>query len=424
MRQELSKFALAVTVLVWCSATIRMDAQVTATFEAVPSQTLPGIPVDFRLTLTSASGDPMTLENGAHLEVTTEGGATFFAALTDNGDPVWQPLVQSPAQASDSILIPAGTTRDIYWRVGCALEQPYFVDARLSLPGRYSLRMKLFPADPNAPAIWSNAVTFTIQQPQGADAAVWTMLLSRTAQLHQGFSAMDWAAQNQFAIADDIYKKYPTSRYLPYVACFKPGATEQERLRFIQTALALNPAGPIADRLRLSMASVHQFLASDARASLDADLAIAEMATARQIVKDVQTHSEYAFIRDEATGITASLSSDEYLRKYVADSLADRLASPSPQVIPLVDCVSVRKDGQLTARFGYRNIKDKTDTVEQGSSNAIDPSDAAKKLPTTFRSGTHTNAFHATSTGQPITWRLLGFNAVATKDTRPCGGNN
>ena len=404
---------------------VPVAGQVTLSFASIPEQTLPGIPVNFRLTISSASAQPVILRNGALLEVTPENGAAFY--VRSMGDDWYEPIQQASETEkwSDTISIQPASSRDYYWIVDCALtENAFFADRRLSKPGKYSLRIEVLPEGvldkSSGQALWSNAATLTVVQPQGDDAAVWAMMLSRSGR--DGFSLEDWVTAGQFGIADEIFAKYPHSAYLPYVACFK-GGTLPERIGYVQAAMALNPKGPIADRLKLDLAALHTFIADEARASLDADGAIAELGIARQLARDVQAQSTYPFIREAARSGVDHVDSDEFIRKNVADLTADRRASPTPQVIPFVDCVSVQKDGGLTARFGYRNIKDQKETIQEGASNSIFPADAAKKLPTTFAPGERRNAFHATTTGGPVAWKLLSWTATATKDSKPCKGN-
>ena len=416
MSERLAKWVVALALAV---APIGATAQVAVSLATIPEKTLPGIPVAFRVTVSNPSAETLSLQNGVQIEVAAS-NSTFFAA-DDSGEPVWAPL---DATTSAAINIAPGAHRDFFFSAGCSLaDQPYFADARLTLPGSYSLRAKLLPNGGGDTPLWSAPASFIVTEPQGSDAAVWSAMLQRSARSgHSGFAASEWVA-SQFDLADEIYAKYPDSHYVPYVACFKRATTGQDRIALLQSALATSPEGPIADRLKLSMAAVHETLADHARATMDADRAVREMAEARQLVQAVQTDSVYPFLREEAAVAAAHLESDGDLRAAVAALQQDAAVSASPAVFPFVDCVSVRS-GRLTARFGYRNVKSQTATIEMGSSNSISPADAAKRLPTSFRPGLHGNAFHATSAGEPIVWRLHGVDAVATNNDPRCSGNN
>jgi hypothetical protein len=195
---------------------VPVAGQVTLSFASIPEQTLPGIPVNFRLTISSASAQPVILRNGALLEVTPENGAAFY--VRSMGDDWYEPIRQASETEkwSDTISIQPASSRDYYWIVDCALtENAFFVDRRLSKPGKYSLRIEVLPEGvldkSSGQALWSNAATLTVVQPQGDDAAVWAMMLSRSGR--DGFSLEDWVTAGQFGIADEIFAKYPHSAY-------------------------------------------------------------------------------------------------------------------------------------------------------------------------------------------------------------------
>lgn len=427
MLGQLLRSTVAAAVVTAVLFTFDAQAQVTVSFALISEQTLPAIPVDFRITVSSASSQPFTIENGAALEVTTESGEKFLARWGGR-DVVFASLAPPTKGLPTPVVIPPGTSRDFFHTADCTLmTQEYFGDWHLSMPGRYSLRVAVLPQGvsgfESAEVLWSNSVSLTVQQPQGDDAAVWQMLTAITAAKdRKGFSAEDWANENPPAIAEDVYAKYPRSHYVPYLACWK-AATPAGRLQNIEAALALNPTGPLADRLKLTAAAVHNGIADVKRSMLDSDGAIAELMIARQIAQDVQASSVYPYLREEAKRFAEHLKTDDDVRQNVIDLTNARRTSPYPQVIPFVDCVSIQHDGGIAARFGYRNIKEQTETIPEGESNSIDPSDAAKNLPTTFRSGTRKNAFRATSSGGPITWRVLSFQATASKTSAPCKGN-
>jgi len=419
MRDFWKMFLNATALVVLFASTAA--AQVTVSFTPIPAETLPGVPVDFRITLSSASSAPAAMYNSAVLEVTSEGGETFLAAQDGR---IARPPLDSPQESF--LIIQPGTTRDFYITRDPLLFGP-FGDARLSNPGRYSMRIGVVPAGAGEGGeLWSNPVTLTVQQPQGDDAAVWTMVQEHATKAGlDPFESADWG---RIHVVQEVYAKYPKSRYVPYLAYYKLMDTRAadlpaaDQVRDVEAALALTPAGPLADRLRLMLAEIHQQSGDRNASILDVDGAIAEINIARQLVQDVQANSVYPFVRAEASAFR--IMSDEGIRKDVADSFESRRKAPFPQVIPFVDCVQVHNDGRLTARFGYRNIKDQTEEIAPGEKNALDPADAAKKLPDSFRPGVHGNALRATTNGGPVTWRLSQYTATATKDSPRCGGGN
>jgi hypothetical protein len=407
---------VALALLLWPAVA---GAEVLVALDAVPRQTLPGVPVTLQIRVENTGTSAVTLRNGAELVVTPDGAASFVAA--DRNGPLWAPL---RPDTTDDLTLQAGEARTFHQSPGCSLaEQLYFFDARLSFPGSYSLRVNLYVPGTNPETVVSStAATITVTEPAGADAAVWTRMQQLAASRgHSGFSSVDWI-DFQFALADEIYSTQPTSNYLPYVACFKRGATPEQRIAFHQQALALNPDGPIADVVKLGIAGLYQQIADHARATLDVETAVTANAEARRIAQEVGSGSAYAHIRDDASRALHGLETEADLRRVIDILRAER--GPSATVIPIADCVQVRKNGAFTARFGYDNAGLQSVTVPAGSAqNLISPPTDVRKQPSVFKPGEHDNVFRVESTGHAIVWTLLGRTAPASPSSRRCGGN-
>lgn len=400
------------------------SAEVIVGFSIIPERTLPGIPVTFRVQLQNTGSEVATLASGAWLDVTKADG-TSFVATAQRGEPLWAALAP---QIGNSVVLQPGETRVFYQQPDCSLgENEYFFEGRMTLPGEYSLRLRI-------PAPWeardvprrefsSNPVTMTVIEPTGEDAEVWARMQELSARKHGiGFSVWEWA-DYQFSLANEIYAKWPHSQYLPYVACFK-GGTLQERLAFVAQAVALNPPGPMADKVKLSLASLHAFLADEARADLDEAIAVAEVTEARRIIQDVAATTSYEFVRQTTQKALANVGTVEQMRDSIAELREHRTPSP-PSLIPIADCVTLNGNGRFTARFGYNNTGTLNVSIAAGSAdnNVAAPAEA-KKMPSVFEPGEHHRVFKADSTADAIVWRLSGRTATASKAMKKCTGND
>jgi hypothetical protein len=95
--------------------------------------------------------------------------------------------------------------------------------------------------------------------------------------------------------------------------------------------------------------------------------------------------------------------------------------SAPPDVVPLVDCVSVSSDGTWTAVFGYDNRTGSAVTIPVGPANQVTPTVYGTPQPRTFAPGLHHGAFAAVVThgGGPM-WHLGSENLAARKTDTAC----
>jgi hypothetical protein len=98
-------------------------------------------------------------------------------------------------------------------------------------------------------------------------------------------------------------------------------------------------------------------------------------------------------------------------------------AASSANVVPAVTCVTLGHGHNYTAYFGYSNSGSAANYPD-GSSNQITPSKYDGNQPTSFISGTVTNAFSVQVHNQSVTWTVAGQSATATSSSTTCSGSS
>jgi hypothetical protein len=128
------------------SATVlAADLPPRAALTLLPATTLPGLPVGFLLTISNPSAQPKVIADVARLNVTTAGGTVHAHGLRGEGT-VHLPSDQlETCNITHCLSIPPNGQRQLYISFGPLLvENEFFVDRRLSGPGRYDLQMIVF----------------------------------------------------------------------------------------------------------------------------------------------------------------------------------------------------------------------------------------------------------------------------------------
>jgi hypothetical protein len=117
------------------------------------------------------------------------------------------------------------------------------------------------------------------------------------------------------------------------------------------------------------------------------------------------------------SGVLVTAAAVTVLAAAPGAALAAPGRSAPPDVVPLVDCVTVDPDGTWTAVFGYDNRTGATVTIPVGPANQVTPAAYGDPQPTTFAPGVHHGAFAAVVTqgGGPM-WHL-GSDDLAARST-------
>jgi len=415
-RQDLSVFVLIIVLMLHVAPASGANLPVTATLELVPATTLPGTPVAFMVTAYNPNDSVHTLWSAARLTVTTP-TSTFDAIGLNNNTFITIPSGQMDRCAGVGCLqLPAHGQRQLYIDIDPSLAgNEFFADRRLSMPGVYTLQLALEETSSGSPVteIRTNSTTLTVQQPAGADLAVWQFLQRVTG--GKGWGTTEWILGGD-NVANEIRAKYPSSSYVPWVAAMGKVTTPESTLAQLDAALASGPPPSLRDDLLLvkgtfaAQASGH---AVEVDRDIDKGLAFADVArSALSALQDLAiSDAMRARAGEPLTHLYTRRTAEEELRQLSA------IDSPAPlKVIPRVECVKRGQGQSFTVQFGYSNPNPVRKALPLGNLNEVTPAPRDQGQPRVFKVGDQRNVFTATSSGGNVLWHLDGGTAEATAD--------
>lgn len=400
------RYALILALLITSfTAAAALGDGVVSTLTIIPDTTLPGVPVSIAVHLTNNGNTPATLANYVRVQGTDQHGASFFAKLHKLDDP--DKIFFSPSGDPSLVLAPGAST-DVFLPISHALDgPPLFDNPKAVTPGR--LLVQVYYTIDGSEASTAPAV-LTIRQPSGVDSAVWNLM---TATVNGPWTTDAWESRAG-QIALKVLSAYPSSGYAPYFALFAPGKTGIERLPFLAQGLSA-ANGPIADELRMCIASAHLGAMSDALfAERNLEKALAEANAARLMIDQVRK-SPYPFFGVSAAEAAKDLFTSNQIREIFTRRIASAPAAPLP-LQPTVDCVEASvTDNTYIVRFGFSNPNYAGKFVDIGQGNHVVPGPPDRNQPRYFRPGEYHDVFGAVVTdGTPARWDLDGKSAEAS----------
>ena len=413
---------LLLLLLALCASTpLWAELPTSATLTLLPATTLPALPVSFLVTITNSSATAQRVAEFAALDVSTNTG--YFRAVGLRGDSsIHLPSEQlERCNGGYCLTIPPNGQRQLYLHFGPLLAgNEFFVDRRLSKPGRYALELTLYLISGDALIpIRTDVQTLLIQEPSGVDLEAWHFLQG----LGDGttWSATDWIFNGE-KIAPKLRETYPASSYVPWVAAIGsiPRASPATEISQLDSALALNVPAALRDELLFAKGGLLSGLSHSALfAERDADKALALADQARVPLAQLQQVAVTEYSRNAATAEIAKL-----LTPKIASADLQTLAEHDPpapaKLIPRVECVTRGAGQSFSARFGYVNPNKVIKVLQIGSNNEVTPAPRDAGQPRVFRPGANANVFTATSPGGVLKWHLDNDTAVATPDLAPC----
>jgi len=172
---------LLAVILLAPSTTLAAIDGVRAIFSTDRAQTIPALPVTFRVTITNESNSTIQVPSSLALRVTPSNGRPFVAIFGYGENPDYVAGWPSVYEEEFFHLPPHGTrTFELP-----AHQNGFFRDDRLTQPGKYLVELILsdrFRRDLNTAldmnaetqnTLLTNAITITVTRPTGEDAAVW-----------------------------------------------------------------------------------------------------------------------------------------------------------------------------------------------------------------------------------------------------------
>ncbi|MEO8381738.1 MAG: hypothetical protein ABI779_18900 [Acidobacteriota bacterium] len=235
--------------LLLCALAFPLSANpIRLTLAVEPMESLPGVPVTFRVTAINTSSAPARLAPFVALEVTVEGVAfDAYAGFRGDADVALLPVANLTSSWID--FAPGEERRFDY--VASPDSPPWFCDERLQHPGTYRLRLRAdrirspMSMDPVPDPAISNQAVFTVGTPSGDDALAWALI-------RDGNLCMGWSHQ-----AERLWSQYPDSVYTSMCVRPYPHGDREAEMASFQAALDKGPPEGFADAFKESIAALH-----------------------------------------------------------------------------------------------------------------------------------------------------------------------
>lgn len=228
-------------------------------FSLEPAESIPGLPVTFRITASNSGSAPAKLPTYVHLQLIPESGEPEFLLFNGSERRGMRLPLEIPREGLPrSIELAPGEQKRLDFIGGSA---PWLDHPRLREPGSYRLRlftderfMRDDPGDLIDPIV-SNEVILTLREPSGIDGEVYR--LYRNTDL-QGD-----------ALAAELWSRYPDSIYTamtvrPYPQNDRRAELESFEATLGKARLVKNPPPGFGDSLRLSAGMLHLMFMDDA----------------------------------------------------------------------------------------------------------------------------------------------------------------
>ncbi|HET8773578.1 MAG TPA: hypothetical protein VFP80_07300 [Thermoanaerobaculia bacterium] len=319
-----------------------------------------------------------------------------------------------------AIVLAPGETRDVSFWAGPESPTWFAADARLLSPGTYRFQLVSHPkldsaalANVNravdqagvADAVVSNEATYTVETPDGEDAAVWELI-------RQLRSPTLW----RDALGTQIWQAHPSSRYAAFSLRVKNPTDPEMGIAAHEAALAKHPSPAWAEWSRLAIAEYEVQRKLDFLSERDADGAFAATERAKAIVMELKD-SGNPHVRKEAQRI---LKTDVRTRDQIVDSVR-RLSGEIREVRPFVACIEAVEGGKHRFWFGYDNTASEPLSIPIGRDNRFTPPPSDRGQPTVFPTSGAKLGLQVVTDEPALTWHFQKYNVHASvAATQPC----
>jgi tetratricopeptide (TPR) repeat protein len=261
-------------------------------FSVEPAETLPGVPVTFRVTAFNSGTAPARLREFVSLHLRPAAGGQWTSLEFAGGGE--EPL-PTPRELRDPdsgyIEMAPGEERRFDFIAGRATPS-WFLHPLLEQPGSYRLRLVTHGSDPRTP-IYSQEATITIRTPTGVDAEAWQLLRVPRRSINSMLRER----------GTEICSRFPTSVYARMLACSEPPDNDPVvELQRLDLELARNPPVLFPDEFKSAMAAAHVLLMYRAiRHELDAQKAFEHARAAKGILEALVGKETEMELKNEAS---------------------------------------------------------------------------------------------------------------------------
>ncbi|HEV7486812.1 MAG TPA: hypothetical protein VGQ65_14135 [Thermoanaerobaculia bacterium] len=363
----------------------------------IPSETLPGVPVNVSLTVSNVTDKDIAISNRVAFGVKSADGSSrrltmYLPTQYWNGE----------VESAGKYVVPAGGKIDLFMPVTEDFDSPLFAERQLNDPGQYDLVVSV--KGTSGITGDSNPAHLQILTPTGEDQAVWKVLDGEA------------SGTEIKALCTTTIQKHPASRYYQLVSPFcVPFATlDQYAHDVLQGFPSLT--GPYLDAARFAVAGRYLSAAYTAYGQNKFALAGSFSAAGQPIAQDLIDHPGSPFGPVAGAWTKRQLVTEDGWRQHF-----DRLWGPKAalSVSPSVTCVTDNGDGTYSAEFGFENPNNYDIDVPIGTENRLSPGADSQGQPTEFAPGAKESAFTLKGLTSAIKWTLQGKTVKASLAQSP-----
>ena len=303
-------------------ATAADASPIRLVFSVEPAETLPSVPVTFRIRAINTGSTPAALPIRVRLEARTgsaEWHSVCFAAPEHDTCSIPLPLTFE-GTGPFMIELASGEERVLDFHAG-PNSPPWLNHPDLLNPGTYQLRLVTWGDYPDAAAIISNEAGLTVRAPTGADAGAWELISGGTPRFNL----------DRGRFADQLWSLYPSSIYTAMTPRRVPASTDWNGyLNAFTEVLGKNPPTGFADVFKHEIAVAHIHLMDEEMHEFNVQKAFEHDEAARALLQElVGKETEYGLKTEAAKRIEQDL-----LTLAEIESLVGQYRSRNPRPAP------------------------------------------------------------------------------------------
>ncbi len=281
-------------------ATAADASPIRLVFSVEPAETLPSVPVTFRVRAINNGSAPAALPIRVRLEARTgsaEWHSVCFAAAEHSTCSIPLPL-KFEGIGPFMIELATGEERVLDFLAG-PNSPPWLSHPDLLSPGTYQLRLVTWGDYPDAASIISNEAELTIRTPTGADAGAWELISGGTPHFNL----------DRGRFAEPLWSLYPSSVYTAMTPRRVPATADWNGyLNAFTEVLEKNPPRGYADVFKHEIAVAHIHLMGEAMHELNVRKAFEHEEAARALLQElVDKETEYGLKTEAAKRIEQDL---------------------------------------------------------------------------------------------------------------------
>ncbi|MBV9495084.1 MAG: hypothetical protein JOZ54_12620 [Acidobacteria bacterium] len=399
---------LSLILLSLCMSSSAAELTVQLTLD--PQQTLPALPVWWRVRIVNHDAQPVAIRSSMTVSTTDANGTTRNAQISMPP----QYWTSDPRDFATHTLA-GNATLDLFEPAHEFLHHAMFDEPDLGLwmPGTYDVVVAIV-TDAGV-SFRSNTAHLNVALPGAEDVAVWNAMTDGGKSPLRSALLLDHV---------NVLRAHPASQYSKNIEPMFSNAGERDPDRYAAALASAAPEMSAAFRDAAQLSIVMHYLESAGGAAAGNDAPRAGELSAKGRV-----HAQ-ALIDSPGTSISAAVGTSAKVALKTTEewqAYYDRAHPPSSavDVKPIADCRTDNGDGTFTWKFGYESAMANDVTLAAGSKiNAFVPTPGERGQPSVFHSGVHHEAVVVTRGPANLTWNLakgrtVDFSAIQAPPPPP-----